>query len=245
VKALQPSPHDRFKDAAEMRRALATLAGAGDGEEEPLGRARTAPTAASAEPSSFVKTEGRWLLPALLAVLVVGAIVVIAIKPSIVTKIPNPFSGASRPETLTVQGSGAYDPPPEGDGGEHDADVPKAFDGNLGTRWPTNGYRGADFGKLKSGLGIWFDAGKPVSLSQINVVSVAGGWQGTIRTSEDGTTWSAPGASEEAGTEHVFRTSGRHRYWMVWITRLTRTPGIGSDGNPWGVAIDEIQPAGG
>ena len=247
AKALQPSPDNRFADAAAMRRALMTLHLAEEGEDEHTVQARPVPAApGTPEPSSFVKTEGRWLLPALLGVLVIGAIVVIAIKPSIVTQIAKPFSGGgSQPEVVTVQGSGAFDPPPQGDGSEHNEEVAKAFDGNPGTRWRTNGYTTADFGRLKSGLGIWFDAGKPVSPTQIKVVASAGGWQGTIRTSDDGRTWSSPGASEDAAAEHVFKTSGRHRYWMLWITRLTRTPGIGESGNPFGVGIGEIQPSAG
>ena len=85
------------------------------------------------------------------------------------------------------------------------------------------------------------DAGEPVELGGLKVVSPAGGWQGTIRTSEDGVTWSPPGPPEEAGTEHVFQTSGAHRFWMLWITTLTTTPGTGDSANPWGVAIREIQ----
>ena len=230
-----------------MRRALLALVITEEGEDEPATRGRPAPPPAGpSEPSSFVKTEGRWLLPALLAVLVVGAIVVIAIKPSIVKQIARPFSGGgSQPEAVTIQGSGAYDPPPQGDGSEHNGEVGKAFDGNPQTRWGTTGYTTADFGKLKSGVGIWFDAGKPVSITQIKVISSTGGWQGTIRTSDDGRTWSAPGASEEAGTEHVFKTSGRHRWWMLWITHLVQTPGIGESGNAFGAGINEIQPTAG
>ncbi|HEY8201613.1 MAG TPA: hypothetical protein VII47_09690, partial [Actinomycetota bacterium] len=178
--------------------------------------------------------------------IVVGAIVVIAIKPSIVTTIAKPFSGGGpQPAAVTIQGFGAFDPPPQGDGTEHNEEVSKAFDGNPQTRWRTTGYTTADFGRLKSGVGIWFDAGKPVSITQIKVISSTGGWQGTIRTSDDGRTWSAPGASEDAAAEHVFRTSGRHRWWMLWITRLVQTPGIGEAGNPFGVGINEIQPSAG
>src|SRR5207249_6893754 len=66
---------------------------------------------------------------------------------------------------------------------------------------------------------------------------------GAIRSSDDGKTWSPPGAPEDAAAEHVFKTSGRHRWWMLWITRLTRTPGIGESGNAFGVGINEIQPS--
>lgn len=238
VRALQPSPEDRFADAAEMRRALAALA-ADDGDEERPRAAVAVP--AGEEEVSFVKTEGRWLLPALLAVLLVGAIAIIVIDPAdIVTRI-NPFGGPDPPAgTATVRASGAYDP--GGDGGEHDGEVAHAFDGDTGTRWRTNGYRSPDFGQLKDGVGIWFDTGEPVTLNRIKVLSAAGGWQGSIRTSEDGRTWSEPGVSEQVGTEHVFVAPGSHRYWMVWITRLGSAPGIGDAGNPWGVAITEIQP---
>jgi eukaryotic-like serine/threonine-protein kinase len=238
VRSLQPSPHDRFSDAAEMRRALVALASDEDDEPE-----RPVPLAAGeTDADSFVKTEGRWLLPALLAVLIVGAIAIIVIDPAdIVRRITTPFTRNAAPgQTFSIQGSGAYDP--GGDKSEHDGEVKLAFDGDARTRWRTNGYKSPDFGELKVGVGIWFDAGEPVTLNQIRVLSASGGWQGSIRTSEDGQTWSTPEVSEQAGTEHVFVASGSHRYWMVWITRLTRTPGIGEAGNPWGVAISEIQP---
>ncbi|MGH2690338.1 MAG: protein kinase domain-containing protein, partial [Actinomycetota bacterium] len=239
VRALQPSPADRFSDAAEMRRALVALA-ADDGDEEGPRAAVAGPV--EGEEISFVKTEGRWLLPALLAVLIVGAIAIIVIDPAdIVTRITDPFRGPdAQPGGVTIQDSGAYDP--GGDGGEHDGEVRFAFDGDTGTRWRTNGYRSPDFGQLKDGVGIWFDAGQPVTLNHIKVFSSAGGWQGSIRTSEDGRTWSEPAVSEQVGTEHVFVAPGSHRYWMVWITRLGTATGIGDAGNPWGVAITEIQP---
>jgi serine/threonine-protein kinase len=241
VRALQPSPEDRFSDAAEMRRALAALAAGGDGEDE--AHLALPASASAAGDASFVRTEGKWLLPALLAVLVIGAVVVVAVKPGIVRRIVDPFTGGGSPaKTVTIRASGAFDPPPYGDGGEHDDEVPQAFDGNPGTLWKTNGYKNADFGRLKDGLGIWFDAGEPVSLAQIKVLSTAGGWRGTIRTSEDGATWSIPGPAEQMGTEHVFQTSGTHRFWMLWITHLTTTPGIGEAANPFGVGITEIQP---
>jgi putative peptidoglycan lipid II flippase len=167
-----------------------------------------------------------------------------------VTNLPRLLPGVQpRPtaEVVTVAGGGTYDPRPEGDGSEHEEEVGRAFDRDRETHWRTTSYKTRDFGLLKPGVGIWFDAGRPVSLQEIRVVSMAGGWQGTIRTSDDKLTWSEAGPSQTVGPEHAFPTfgSGEHRYWMVWITRLTATPGAASGGNPFGVGIREIEPIAG
>ena len=60
--------------------------------------------------------------------------------------------------------STAYDP--YGGDGEHDADAPKATDGNPSTYWPTESYRTAP-GLGKPGVGLVLDAGKLVQLHQL------------------------------------------------------------------------------
>lgn len=191
---------------------------------------------------SFLRTEGRWLLPTLL-VMVVAAAIVLAI-PSVRDRledfVPMPGNRAET-EPVAVEATGAYDPPP-GDGAENNDTIDLAFDSDPATEWTTSSYATAELGNLKPGVGIWFDLGEPVELSQINVASVAGGWEGTIRHSDDGRNWSDPGSSREVQADHTFEVDGSHRYWMLWITRLVRTPGHGTGAHPFTVAIEEVQP---
>ncbi len=51
---------------------------------------------------------------------------------------------------------------PAGDGSEHSYSAPRATDGNPATYWDTERYDTPLFGKLKSGLGLVLDAGRPV-----------------------------------------------------------------------------------
>jgi hypothetical protein len=96
---------------------------------------------------------------------------------------------------------------------------------------------------LKDGVGIYFDLGSARELAGIKVTSVTGGWQGTVRVSDDGESWSDPGSPVTAGADHTFDTDvGSHRYWMIWITELVQTSGEGTAANNWVVAIREIEP---
>lgn len=202
------------------------------------------PSAAGGQPESFLRSEGRWLLPTLL-IMVTAAAIVLAI-PSVRDRleefVPN-AGGGSAGEPLAVEATGAYDPPP-GDGEENSDRVAQAFDSDAGTVWSTSSYATEEFGNLKPGVGVWFDLGDSRELSAIDVTSVAGGWEGTIRHSDDGRTWSDPGSSETVQADHTFEVEGSHRYWMVWITRLVRTPDQGTAQHPYAVAIERIEPAG-
>ena len=190
---------------------------------------------------SFLRAEGRWLLPTILVIAAAAALVLSI--PSLRTGIGNVVSPepGDRAQPLQLNRVQAYDPPP-GDGEETPRRLQQAVDGDPQTSWATSSYSRARFGGLKEGVGIFFDLGNPRELSGIRVTSVAGGWQGSVRVSDDGRSWSAPGASQTAGADHTFDASGSHRYWMIWITNLVRTPGEGNSANPFVVAIREIVP---
>ncbi len=193
---------------------------------------------------SFLRTEGRWLIPTVL-VIAAAAGIVLSI-PSVRTGISNVVGPQTQQQQrrLEVSRAMAYDPPP-GDGEETTRRLGLAVDGDRQTSWATSSYSRADLGGLKDGVGIYFDLGDPEELSGIKVTSVAGGWQGTVRYSDNGERWSDPGSSITAGAEQTFKTSGSHRYWMIWITKLVVTPGEGSGSNAFSVAIREIEPLAG
>jgi hypothetical protein len=203
---------------------------------------RKAPAAARPPRETFLRTEGRWLLPTLL---VIAAAVALALTvPSVRSGIDRVINVPGRdPQPIQVTRGFDYDPPP-GDGRENTGRVGLAFDGNDTTSWATSSYRTADFGRLKEGVGLAFDLGSARELSGVRVTSVAGGWQGALLFSEDGRNWSSPGPGQTVNSDHTFSASGAHRYWMVWLSNLVRTPGEGNSNNGYAVAIKEVQPLG-
>jgi hypothetical protein len=229
--------------------------GGGGGETQLTGAARPAPAPAPqelldvprapahrAKGDSFLRTEGRWLLPTILVIAAAAAIVFSI--PSLRTGIGNVVAPQEQEQAQPIEISRAlaYDPPP-GDGEETTRRLPQAVDGDPDTSWATSSYSRANFGGLKDGVGIYFDLGSARELSGIKVTSVTGGWQASVRVSDDGESWSDPGSSVTAGADHTFETAvGPHRYWMIWITRLVQTSGEGTSANNWVVAIREIEP---
>jgi hypothetical protein len=121
-----------------------------------------------------------------------------------------------------IAGVGAYDP--FGDGGEHDGDVGKATDGNRQTYWATEEYNSGLQGVHKAGVGLVLDAGTPLLLSRITVLTDTPGFTAEIRaTNIQGT----PGQKVADGRT-VARTtrfaidqqSEPKRFYILWITNL-------------------------
>ncbi len=204
-------------------------------------RARGRPKAqmAAAPRQSFLRTEGRWLVPVILIVAVAGGLV--ASLPALRAKLSEIVGvGDSVPAAAPVKATpgGVYDPPP-GDGTENNAALRLAFDQDLDTSWHTSTYRTESFGKLKKGVGIYADFGTPVSIGGLRVVSEVGGWSATVRYSEDASSWSEAGQAQEAAADQIFPTQGTHRYFMIWITGLVKAP-ESKGKNPYSVAVLEI-----
>jgi predicted Ser/Thr protein kinase len=128
-------------------------------------------------------------------------------------------TGGSGPVRLVA--SNAYDP--LGDGQEHDELVSNATDGNPGTSWETERYRSLTFGNLKEGVGIVFDAGRPVRLGALTVVSDTPGLTADVKAgaSSNGPFDTVSG-SQNVGSQTAFRLSVPvpRRYYLVWITAL-------------------------
>lgn len=243
MKAMAPEREARFADAASFEAALRAVA---PDATDPAGGIR-APARKSksrswgAKEHSFVRSELRWLVPIVLIALLAVGLSVPALRQRLGGLIARPEPPPTEP--IRIVGGSSFDPPP-GDGEENDERVRFAFDGRPDTAWATVSYRSAELGGLKEGVGIYVDLGSPRRLNNVTVQSVAGGWEGAIRHSDDGRTWSAPAASARFSSDETLEVEGEHQYWMVWITKLVETPGQGSSRNPFSVAIREIRPAG-
>lgn len=191
---------------------------------------------------SFLRAEGRWLLPTLLVIAAAALVFSIpALRSGIGDVVGQGLQPQQPAEPIEIAQAFAYDPPP-GDGEEGNRRLGQAIDGDPQTSWATSSYSRPPLGGLKDGVGIYVDLGAAQELSGIRVTSVTGGWMGTVRFSDDGRTWSDPGNSETVDVDHTFEVSGSHRYWMIWITELVRTEGEGNASNPYAVAIREIEP---
>jgi eukaryotic-like serine/threonine-protein kinase len=137
--------------------------------------------------------------------------------------------------TVGVRAVGARDP--EGDGGEHNERVALATDGDLSTYWETEHYASRDFGRLKSGVGLVLDAGRPVRLGALTVRTDTPGFTAVIRagSSADGPFTAVSGPQTVAGsTAFSLRVASPEQYYLLWITQLA------PDGDRFQTHVNEV-----
>ena len=163
-RAMAKDPDDRFQSMDELVAELdACLAGLGDLDDD-----RTVIAAPPVQPRARPQRRRRRWSP-LAFLLVAVAAVVVAVGAYFGVRRTGSSGGGGNGSgggAVHLVASNAYDP--QGDGQEHDEEVPNATDGNPATYWETEDYRGrVDFGNLKNGVGIVFDAGRPVRLGSL------------------------------------------------------------------------------
>jgi tRNA A-37 threonylcarbamoyl transferase component Bud32 len=136
-------------------------------------------------------------------------------------------SGAGGGPPVHLVASNAYDPQGTGPPGERNDLIPNATDGNPATSWQTEHYTTASFGNLKSGVGLVLDAGRPVKLKALSVVSDTPGYTAEVQA---GASSSGPfdpvSGSQTVGSRTTFPLSvpTPRRYYLLWITHLA--PGV-------------------
>jgi serine/threonine-protein kinase len=130
-------------------------------------------------------------------------------------------SGGGSGAAVHLRAIAAYDP--IGGDGEHDADAPKATDGNPGTYWPTESYRTAP-SLGKAGVGLVLDAGKQVDLHQLTFTTSTPGLTAEILAgnSTSGPFNAVVGPSQKVGGGRAEYTigGGAYRFFVIWITQL-------------------------
>jgi eukaryotic-like serine/threonine-protein kinase len=147
--------------------------------------------------------------------------------------------------------------PPDGERNELD-DADLVVDGNDNTGWEPNGYKTADFGNLKPGMGILIDLGQPRTVSSVQVTLSDSGASAELRAGN-----SDPGSSA-AGDDQVtksykrvgepfeafdatkmsftdFDPDQKYQYLLFFITEMPRT---GDGPFPFKVGVQEIVVAG-
>jgi hypothetical protein len=95
-----------------------------------------------------------------------------------------------------------------------------------GRTWRTQTYATADFGNLKPGVGLLLDLGTARTVTAVALDAVGGPITVELRAGDEGspdpTAFTRVGAAVQASgaTSLPAKDGGRHRYWLVWVTRL-------------------------
>ncbi len=220
--------------------------GRGRPVEEPPVRVPAAPARSRLDP------QPRWLSPALVLVLLAGALVGFALATGQVDtrSLPDlgsirddppartePPAGAAPAEPLAVAAITAFDPPSPpsgkvgGDGEENDATLEALIDGDAATTWRTDLYRSAEFGGLKDGVGFALDLGSARSLSAVELTTTTPGVNYELRVADerpeqlDGWRRVATVTNADAETTVTFDEPVRGRHLLVWVVApLPGTP---------------------
>jgi serine/threonine protein kinase len=137
-----------------------------------------------------------------------------------------PTQKASQP--IAIEGVSDFDPLGT-DGSENPRDIDNIYDSDPSSYWQSSYYASADFGRLKSGVGVILDLGKVQEVGKVTVSFVgdtsvelraASGDTGTAPTSLDSYTMAAKGS----GTSVTLKPgeSLKSRYLLVWLTNLPK-----------------------
>jgi eukaryotic-like serine/threonine-protein kinase len=160
------------------------------------------------------------LLLGIAGVIAAGLIALEATRDDGVTGLLDGPGGGGGGETR-VQLEAVADFDPQGDNREeHPEAVPAATDGNRETFWTTETYNTFE----KDGVGIVLDAGSPVKLSRLTVVTDTPGFTAMILAAptqrDDFKDVSEPLEVEGRTTFEVDTRGEELRYYVIWITEL-------------------------
>ncbi|GAB2864995.1 protein kinase family protein [Streptomyces deserti] len=150
----------------------------------------------------------------------------------------SPKKPVSKP--IAIEGARDFDPL-GADGSENPEDIDKAYDSTPGSYWETSFYTSADFGRLKSGVGVILDLGKVQQVGKVTV-SFMGDTSVELRAAsgdagvEPQSLESFTKVAEGSGTTVALKPgeSLKTRYVLVWLTKLPLT----EDGNYRGRVVD-------
>ena len=177
-RALAKDPAERFPTmaafAAELRQCLTDL-DTPDAERTLLVQS---PVLKQSRPHRVRTKTSRVPLYVLLALGAIAAIVAGAL--ALGGSKGKPHAAASTGSAvITLKGAGNYDPS-GGHADTHADTAGAATDGNQGTFWYTQHYATANFGGLKTGLGLALNAGHPVKATRITVTSDTPGFKAQV-----------------------------------------------------------------
>lgn len=120
---------------------------------------------------------------------------------------------------------------PEGDNSVNEYQVRLATDDDPDTAWQTERYSSADFGRLKSGVGLRVDLGVARRVQSVTLLLDPPGAAVQVRASASGgsglSSYKVVGTLKRAGRAVTLRpsTAAPYRYWLIWFTSLPRDGG--------------------
>jgi hypothetical protein len=144
-------------------------------------------------------------------------------------------------QQIELVASADYDP--EGDGTEHPEEAPFAIDSDPNaSSWTTETYQTDSFGE-KSGVGLWVDAGEPVTAGALEVLTPTPGWTLEVYGSNDPVPgqvaeWTSLALVPEMSSRQrveLITAEEQYQYYLLWAT----TPSETEDG--FGVAISDVK----
>jgi eukaryotic-like serine/threonine-protein kinase len=140
--------------------------------------------------------------------------------------------GAATPKAdgltqVSLRGDAASDYDPDGDGEESPDATQNAIDGNPTTNWDTETYRSGLQGVGKTGVGLYVDAGSPLTARRLDLVSSTPDFEAEVYAANtvpgDIADWNRVSRRTKVGeTQRIsINTRGREfRYYLVWIVTL-------------------------
>ena len=246
--AMAKSPEDRFPSMPAMVASLEACLGELPAEERARDRqddtgviaappSPPAPTQAkpAAPPVPAQRDRSRRRRPrrggTRLAVILLGAAGIIAagliaLQATRDDGVTGLLDGGGGGSDVRVQLQAVADFDPQGDNGEeHPELVASATDGNRETSWSTETYNSFE----KDGVGLVLDAGSPVELSRLTVVTDTPGFTAMIMAGRTRREFEDVSEAQEVAQRTSFEVDTRgqaYRYYLVWITALDGTAHI-------------------
>src|SRR5919109_4681353 len=167
----------------------------------------------------------------LLSVLAIG--LVAGLLAFLATRTEKGPGGAAIPRAggfsaVKLESGAASDYDPEGDAEESHSATQFAIDGNNTTSWATETYRDGLEGVHKRGVGLYLNAGSPISARRLDLVTATPGYEVVIYAANTvpgdiGKDWTkvSTRTTLKETTKLPLDTAGRRfRYYLVWIVSL-------------------------
>lgn len=148
------------------------------------------------------------------------------------------------PDSQRIAISNVADFDPLGDSSENRSRVERVYDGDPGTFWTTETYRGsAVFNGAKDGVGVILHFDSPQLVGFARVRTPVAGCDIEIRTAPNRLTdpndWDTIAELPGAGVDSVVEfPATRSNWWLVWITKLAT--GVPGSGNGFACGIGEV-----
>jgi putative peptidoglycan lipid II flippase len=129
-------------------------------------------------------------------------------------------SSSSSASAVALPGTISSVDPSEGSGFRRD-----------GSSWRTQTYTSADFGNLKDGVGLLLDLGSARTVTSVTFDVVGGPIAVELRAGD--TSGRSPSSydrvvadpSASGSTTLAVKGGAKHRYWLVWVTKLAAQDG--------------------